>query len=235
MGYMVFPTKETRDTAANNLKEVCKVTTQDKNIKSVYPKIKISGIPKEKFTKENVDDLRNELIKKNSFIQNSVNENGKMFQVIFLDEKKDSNFSAAIVKVDPEIKQSICKNGNRVFLGLSSCRVTDRYHLIQCYHCQSFGHKKDSENCPMRNSEVGTCLYCAKNHMSRECPVKKKSNEHKCANCLRTGDSKKQSTSVGHSSNSYSCPILQNELKALVNRTMGSSAQTNIPKNAIAT
>ena len=175
------------------------------------------------------------MIKKNSFIENNVSEKGKTFQIIFLDEKKDSNFSSAIVKVNPEIKQAICKNGNRVFLGLSSCKVTDRYHLIQCYHCQNFGHKKDSENCPMKNSKVGICLYCAQNHMSRDCPDKNNSNKHNCVNCQRSGDSKKQSASVGHSSNNYSCPILQTELKFLVNRTMGSSIQTEIPKNAIST
>ena len=63
-GYIILPNAESRDIAAKTLKPDCKVTTQDKNIKSVYPKIRIHGIPKEKFDKTNKNILREELIKK---------------------------------------------------------------------------------------------------------------------------------------------------------------------------
>ena len=161
----------------------------------------------------------------------------KTFQVIFLRETKDSNFTSAVFKVDPVIREAIIKNGNRVFLGLSSCKVTDRFHLVQCYHCQQFGHKKDSDYCPRKNQNQGLCLYCANNHLSRDCPDKKNQEKHKCANCMKSKDINRKNNCTGHSSNSYSCPILLSELKSLINRTMGyeNVNLSNIPKNVITT
>ena len=234
MGYMLFPDKNTRDEAAKNLEEDCTVTVHDKNIKTVYPKLKISGIPKECFNKDNIDELRNELINKNSFVKSLIDMD-KIFDILFIVENKDSNFSSAIVKVDPSIKEAILSHGSRVFLGLSSCRVTERYHIIQCYSCQQFGHKKDSTKCPLKNSSDCVCLYCADNHQSRNCPVKKNVDMHKCSNCMKSKNENIKSNCTGHTSNSFSCPLLKTELKALLSRTMGNTGDGQVAKNAITT
>ena len=139
IGYMVFPDKNTRDMAVENLKNDCTVTAQDKNTKTLYPKIKISGIPKNLYNKDNTDELRNELMLKNKFLK-ELTDKDKVFHILFLMDNKDSNFSSAVVKVDPTIKEVILNHGSRLFLGLSTCRVTERYHIVQCYTCQQFGH-----------------------------------------------------------------------------------------------
>ena len=156
------------------------------------------------------------------------------FYIMFLIKNKDSNFLSAIVKVDPTIKEVILSRGGRVFLGLSSCRVTERYHIVQCYNCQQFGHKKDSVKCHLKNSNDCVCLYCAGNHISRNCPEKKNTSKHLCSNCNKSQNASIRSKSCGHTSNSLSCPLLQIELKALVNRTMGTK-ESPVSKNDVST
>ena len=236
MGYMLFPNKESRNLAAKTLEPDCKITIQDKNTKSVYPKLKVHGIPKEQFSKKNTAALRDELIRKNDFIRRSIDEMDKTFEVVFLTENKESKFSSAILRVDPTIKEAICGNGNRVFLGLSSCKVTNQYHIVQCYTCQEFGHKAGSDKCPLKGSTNCVCLYCAEKHVSRDCPVKKNSEKHRCANCLKSDKTSSSSNNnCSHPSNSAQCPLLQLELKALLNRTMGCKTNEIISKNEITT
>ena len=119
-------------------------------------------------------------------------------------------------------------------LGLSSCKVTDRYFLVQCYRCQKFGHKKSSEKCLLKESDDTVCLYCANNHLSRECPDRKDLSKRKCINCANSTNSSLKSN-TGHCSNSTSCLILQLELKSLLSKTMGTTPKTEIPKNSIVT
>ena len=52
MGFLHFPNKDSRDKAAETLEKEYNVKIEDKNVKSVFPKIKISGINKESFNKE---------------------------------------------------------------------------------------------------------------------------------------------------------------------------------------
>ena len=233
-GYMLFPNKESRNTAAKNLESECKITLQDKNTKSVYPTIKIHGIPKESFDKDNLDTLREELMKKNGFIKTLVDDMKKTFEIIFI-AKKDSNFSYAVVRVDPEIKNAIFNKGNRLYLGLSTCKVTKQYHLIQCYSCQKFGHKRGSEKCMVKSSDDCICLYCAEKHPSKDCLSKKNLEKHKCSNCLASDKNNNNSKNVSHTSNSLSCPILQSELRHLLNRTMGCTINEEVSKNEITT
>ena len=235
MGYMLFPNEDSRNMAAETLESDCKITIQDKNTKSVYPKIKVHGIPKDQFNKTNTDDLRTELIRKNSYIKQDVEECSKIFQIIFLSESKDSSFCSAVLRVDPSIKERIRNNGNRLYLGLSSCKVSNQYHLVQCYTCQEFGHKKGSEKCCLKNTQDCICLYCAENHMSKNCPMKKNRDKHKCSNCQKLQTTGSASSNFAHPSNSVECPILQLEVKALLNRTMGCRRDENVSKNEIAT
>ena len=108
--------------------------------------------------------------------------------------------------------------------------MTNQFHLLQCYSCQEFGHKRGSEKCSAKAGQE-LCLYCAENHMSRNCPSKKDTKKHKCANCLKANNIANEEAI--HPSNSVECPILQSALKSLVNRTMGCNMQDNISKNEI--
>ena len=96
-----------------------------------------------------------------------------------------------------------------------------------------FGHKRGSAKCAMKQPEDAICLYCAEKHVSKHCPVKKSPEKHKCSNCVKYY--KSDSVNVKHSSNCAECPILQSELKGLLNRTMGCTTDEKIAKNEIST
>ena len=233
---MLFPNNESRNAAAKKLESECKVTLQDKNTKSVYPTIKIYGIPRDKYNEGNLDNLREELLKKNTFLKTFVSElKKKTFEVIFVSKTKDSNFVYAVVRVDPEIKTAIQNNENRLYLGLSTCKVTSQYHLVQCYSCQKFGHKRGSEKCTVKSTDDCICLYCAEKHLSKICPSKKNIEKHRCSNCLLVDKNPTSTPKVSHTSNSINCPILQSELRNLLNRTMGCSSEEKVSKNEITT
>ncbi len=236
-GCLSFPSKESRDLAAESLKNDFEVQKEDRNTKTVYPKIKISGINKEQFSKHNVAELREEVLKKNAGVRELVGSKGKIFEVLFINEKTEQKYAFAVAKVDPEIKEVIRKNGNKLFVGLSACRVSDRVHILQCYTCQEFGHKVGSHRCSLKDKDIHVCLYCSSNHMSRDCPVKKCNDRtsFKCSNCSKSPNPNIRKGAVGHTTISHDCPVLQKELSSLLSRTIGMSPSTTLPKNAIIT
>ena len=61
LGYLEFPTKEALDKAAESLKQDFNIKVGEKNKKSVYPKIKVSGLIKGTFNKEKLEDLKKEI------------------------------------------------------------------------------------------------------------------------------------------------------------------------------
>ena len=158
-----------------------------------------------------------------------------MFEVVFINDEKDNKYSFAIIKVDPEIKQAIENMGNKIYIGMSCCKITERYHLTQCYKCQRFGHKKESNRCPLYNTEKKVCLYCSADHASKECPVKTAKAEFKCNNCFLSDDFTVKSRCLGHTTTSNECPILQKVLRSTMDRTLGCSYRSGISKNCITT
>merc|ERR1712030_31198 len=75
-------------------------------------------------------------------------------------------------------------NNERIFISLSSHRVTEHFHAIQCFNCQKFGHTSSSPLCNGNEAAPKmTCLYCSEQHKSSQCPSKKIKKNHKCANC----------------------------------------------------
>ena len=237
LGYLAFPNKEARDQAAENLKDVFNVKIQDKAKKSVYPKIKISGLNKNLFNKNNISELRQEILKKNVGLKELVENEKKTFEIIFINDQKEQTYSYAVAKVDPLIKDLINKNGSKLYIGLSACRVSDRVHLLQCYSCQQFGHKIGSTRCPLKDTNDKVCLYFSGNHLSRDCQIKKDKNPEnfKCSNCAKSSSETIKAGAMGHTTTSPNCPIFQRELKAMLNRTMGMNSSNILAKNAVVT
>ena len=121
-------------------------------------------------------------MKKNDELKKCLENSKKcIFDVLFFAKNKDEKPIYAIVKVSPDIKNVVSKN-TRLFINMSSHRVTDCYHILQCYRSQSFGHK--SSSCPLANTGDSICLYCAGKHISKTCNLKTMPDEHKCSNCL---------------------------------------------------
>ena len=133
--------------------------------------------------------------------------------MVYIDKKNNH----AIIKVTPDIRESIMKT-KKIFLDLESHHVNDSFHVLQCYHCQSYGHKANSENCPKKNLDP-TCLYCAESHKSVNCRNKKDKSKQKCRNCLNSKTNSIKEEADNHNSNSKNCPSYLKEVELVKLKT----------------
>ena len=123
----------------------------------------------------------------------------------------------AVMKMSPDVRNTIVGNGNRVFLGLTSCRAFDRFWATQCHHCQKFGHTK--ERCPTKSASP-VCGFCAGSHTSSDCPDR---SALKCVNCSSQGTLPER---CRHSASSLDCPVMTSERKKVIENTdFGSSSK----------
>ena len=162
---LFFPTTESCNNAKDKLQNNYNVKNSDKKQTIILPRLKISNLDTT-LTQCTKDELRNKLLSKNDTLKNATENE---FQITFID--KNQNF--AIAKVSPDIH---CKltNAGRVFIDLWSNKVSDHFHPIQCFSCQSFNHISSSPLCPAKDKpQDSTCLYCSQNHKSSQCQVKK--------------------------------------------------------------
>lgn len=159
-------------------------------LKEKLPCISIVGI-KEEVTKTNLTML---LSKQNPKLEALI-KSGEEFSVLFVKNGQDSH--TAVARVSTKIRDAIRSDRNRLFLGITSCRVFDRFYIKRCNNCQDYGHFKDSCTNPP------CCGYCGEQHDSETCPHKDKDpSTHSCVNCKRD----KSQNYTGHSTFSRSCP-----------------------------
>ena len=144
----------------------------------------------------------------------------KLFEILFINDKH----SFAMAKVHPDIRTLLRNAGNRLFIDLTSCVVSDRLYLVQCYTCQEFGHKTGSTQCKSAQNPV--CLYCSGPHQSKNCGVKNEREKHKCSNCAKSSNSAIKAKACGHTSTSFLCPFVQNEARSLMSKTMSMDANS---------
>ena len=217
-GYMLFPDVASRDLAKESLKENFIVESKNKMVETVYPKLRIGGIDCKKYNTDNCACLKDAIMQKNSSLRDLVTTSSKLFEILFIkDNGRGQGY--AVAKVDPDIRTLIKNRENKLIVDLTSCNVSDRLHLVQCYACQQFGHKKGSSQC--KSSQKSTCLYCSEEHQSKNCPNKTDVHKHRCSNCSHSSNLLIREKAQGHTCTSHVCPFVQNEAQALINRTMG--------------
>lgn len=194
------------------------VSPKSEDQKKLDPKLSISDIHPDVTTK---DTLLEELLEDNECIR-ELNGAEKMKVVYF-----DSADRFAVIQVSAEIREAIRQNSDRVYLGLETHRVRDRIHVIQCYHCQEFGHISGSKYCKSKDSDA-TCFYCAGSHSSRDCRSKKdrKSEKIKCSNCAKSRGHAERSAATTHKASDNLCPFFVREKERIMSRTMGCTEHT---------
>lgn len=213
-GYVSFPDRKSRDCAAEALRNDFIVNERDTKPKTLLPKMKICDI--KDYKKEDCDKLKAKIPQKNPQIKKLV-DNGATLDVIFIHEPSSAElYGYAVIRVDPKIREVIIKNQRRLFIDTSSFYMKDQIHVTQCFACQEFAHKKGSSFCTLKDTGDVTCLYCAGNHMSSKCTVKRNPSKYKCANCIKT---KKFRGHATHTSTSLECPIHANEINSIIRRT----------------
>ena len=119
---------------------------QDKEVSVIKPKlpcVTIVGIQDE-VTNSNFSTL---VSKQNPMIDGLISS-GEELSVVFVKSVSDGSFTV-VAKVSAKIRDALRSMQNRVFLGISSCRVYDRFFIKRCNKCQEFGHYK--ADCPYQS------------------------------------------------------------------------------------
>ena len=227
-----FKTKEDLDAAEKALQTNYRVNARSQPQKKLDPKVTISGIEldllsvpndKEKEQYTNKKLIEEEIMSKNEDIK-VLTESGESMKVIFVDTKD----KIAVLQVTPKIRELMKKNKDKVCLGLQRCLVKDRYHVVQCFHCQGFGHVSGSPHCKNKSGSA-TCFYCAGNHSSKECQHKKnrKTDKIKCCNCASSKNRNEKDACGSHKASDALCPFFIREKERMMSRTACSDDAKN--------
>ena len=172
-------------------------------LKEKQPHITILDITSSDDKKAILDQIRNQNPKIDALM-----ERGEQFDILFTKTQQSTQKVSAVVRVSCSIRDAIKANKNRVFIGINSCRVFDRFYVKRCNHCQQYGHYKD--NC----ENIVRCGYCGEGHSSESCTHKGTTDFAKlnCINCKKNG-----LAHTGHSAFWPKCPsyiAAQNKLWA---------------------
>ena len=140
-------------------------------------------------------------------VQRQNHDNGQVevtatnFNILFIKEVKGFNGKPvtyhAVVRVSDDIRDSLKSAGDRVFINLQSCRVSNRFFIRRCNKCQEFKHFH--KEC---KSEVSVCGRCGEQHDTTDCT----SDTVKCTNCARAGY-----TALNHETSWWNCPAFKKE------------------------
>ena len=178
------------------------------HVKNIFTDQKVST-PQSRMPTVTIRDMETELSKedllqvvKQQNIDNGLPEvNSHNFIVLFTKKVKSTNtrypdtYSAA-VRVSDEIRSALKSVGDRVYVDLKSCRVSNRLHVKRCNRCQQYKHYH--KEC---KADV-CCGKCGENHDTRACT----SDTKRCINCV-----KNNFTEVGHDTSYFKCPSYKKE------------------------
>ena len=179
-------------------------------LKEKLPHVTIVDILKTDNEEVTTDTILSQIRSQNPSITQLIDA-GEDFKVMFIKSNTSSSDKcSAVVKLSCKIREAIRSNRNRIFIGITSCRVYDRFFVKRCNKCQEFGHYK--ENC----TKADVCGYCSGDHPSEECRHKDSTDLTvlKCANCKANN-----MECSGHSAFWSKCPsyiIAQKRLKSTV-------------------
>ena len=144
-------------------------------------------------------------------VQRQNSENGQVevternFNILFIKEVKGfdgrPDTYQAVVRVSDEIRDSLKSAGDRVFINLQSCRVSNRFFVRRCNKCQGFKHFH--KEC---KSNVSVCGKCGGQHDTKDCT----SDTIKCINCEKAGYS-----ALNHETHWWKCPAFKKEQEKL--------------------
>ena len=106
----------------------------------------------------------------------------------------------ATLKVSKKLRIQLKKCGDRLIVGIISCKLFDRVFLKRCACCQEYGHFY--AQCP--NKDSPHCAKCSGGHETRDCS---NPGEECCINCIRNKEEQ-----TNHPSFSKLCPVYLREL-----------------------
>ena len=117
--------------------------------------------------------------------------------------RKDAYSFQATFKVSKQLRILLKNHGDRLIVGIISCKLWDRVFAKRCAICQEHGHY--FAECP--DKDHPKCALCAGDHETKNC--QSESAEFCCINCIRHGNEH-----TNHAASSFSCPVYLAEIEA---------------------
>ena len=154
------------------------------------------------YKKDNKDSLVPILLRQNPGIADVVNSEGSMFEILTIKPvKSNTSINQAIVRVSDNVRCVINNTGDKIFSGLSCCKVYDQLYIKRCNKCQDFGHY-------VRDCKGNVCCgVCSSgDHESKDCIHRENPDLNNficCINCKKAGLTDQMHS---HQANSLTCP-----------------------------
>ena len=186
------------------------------NVKTKCPAITIRNV--DEFVSD--DDFIEKVRAQNPLIKEKL-DNGSEFSIVF---KKEHNVNYGknglvldrvekafniVARVSDDIREALKAANDKLYIGFTSHKVTDRFYVKSCAACHRFGHYH--KDC----TTTACCGYCgSESHESKHCPVHqdKLQANYKCVNCEDAGKK-----CDGHSSHWHKCPVYLEQQKKVMN------------------
>ena len=169
-----LPTQNHRSNLAEKLNQS---DVKFRNPDDLLPTISVSNLENE-LSRDNLSSI----IKQAHPEIKSFIEKGGTFSVLNVRKQNKNDKYQANIRVSNNIRQFIENIGNRLYIGLQSCKVHDHFFVKHCNYCQKFGHFVG--DC---NAEKPTCGICAsQEHQSKDC---KSTGSETCSNCKSSKNS----------------------------------------------
>ena len=168
-------------------------TVQMRSALSKKPSITIVGLSRQ-YTKEEVIA---QIVSQNQFVKhfsaaNNINEHIEIHD-IKATKAKPSVFQA-FASVSEVLRKGFSNYKDKITIGLTSCKIYDRFHVKRCNNCQELGHFY--KECP--TPEVACCAKCGLDHSTNSCT----STTRKCKNCVKKGKEQQD-----HATYDPKCPV----------------------------
>ena len=189
---VVCDTTDSRD----KLQNIIATTSGNIEMKSVTkkkPSITIVGLSK-KYTKE---EVVTQIVSQNQYVKhfstiNDINQHIEVHDV--KPTRSKPNVFQVFASVSEVLRKGFRNYNDKVTIGLTSCKIYDRFHVKRCNNCQGLGHYY--KECP--TPAISCCAKCGKNHATNTCNV----TVNKCINCSKAG------TESNHAAFDPKCPTL---------------------------
>lgn len=219
-----FPTNEHKVKGKQVLTDSFKDTDIEvDNEKKMFPKVTVTNIPsymtshisskgisQADYRKRVNEYLKEKFMEKNENVAKMVNDDGKTFELVYV--KSGYNYITVGIKVSPLVRNLLAEQ-KYLFIGETRCPVVDRLDLKQCFRCQRIGHI--ATNC----REDIICMYCSGSHVTRGCPYKNHKEKYRCRNCSLSENTAYQKDCHTHHSSDNNCPVIQEKLNVIRDRT----------------
>ena len=195
-----LPTQHHRSTLAAKLNQSEVIF---RNPDDLLPTISVSNIHNELSPESLTSIIMQTHPEIKSFIENS----GTLKVLNVRKQNKNDKFQANI-RVSNNIRQYIENIGNRLYIGLQSCKVYDHFFVKRCNYCQKFGHFVG--DCSAETPTCGIC--CSHEHQSKDC---NSSGPETCSNC-KSSKNPAINQNINHKTSDLNCAcykLAQTKLK----------------------